>query len=172
MSNNIQPTTTESKPLVTDEVRAKLSTLAVDLKRIGDRLTELVGQTEAAADEHESACECADAEADHVDFLLPDEIAERPEKGGSGREASGQSSEHSETDEPPPAELSRVVEELRRHVSRMNRSMTEVVGTGREVGELGCELLRWERDLRAFIERVGSENASHAGSVHSGKQEA
>ncbi len=68
----------QHNPVMTEEVRTSLSALAADLKRISDRLMELSGEVESAADAHHKACECADSEVDHADLLLPDSPEELP----------------------------------------------------------------------------------------------
>ncbi len=141
---------------MTEEVGARLSTLAADLKRISDRLMELSGEVEEAADLHHNACECADSEVDHADLLLPDSPEETPAAGGPEQTADAEPTEDCE-EKSATTQLPQVLDELRRHLGRMDRAMTEAVATGCEVGELGGELLRVEREVRALIEPSASE---------------
>lgn len=138
-----------------EEVRAKLSPLAADLKRISDRLMEIMEKTEEAGEGHHQACECAVAEADHAEFLLPD-FSEQPQAEKDAEEKTDADASKCSEDEDTLANLPHVLEEFVRHLNTMDKGMTEVVATGREVGELGCEVLRCERALRAFIDWTGS----------------
>ena len=143
-------------PLMTEEVRTRLSGVAADLKRISDRLMELSGEVEAASELHYNARECADSEVDHADLLLPDSPEETPAAGGPEQTADPEPTEESE--EESASRLPQVLDELRRHLGRMERAMTETVATGCEVGELGCEVLRLEREVRALMEPSASES--------------
>ncbi|MDA2911069.1 hypothetical protein MYX04_09090 [Nitrospiraceae bacterium AH_259_D15_M11_P09] len=162
---------TEKDLLIGEEVRAKLSPLAADLNRISDRLMEISALAEGAGEDHHQACECAEGELDHAAFLLPD----FPEKTQAGTDAEGKSgadpSEDGES-EVSLARLPQVLDECLRHLSRMEKGMDKMVASGREVGELGCELLRCERDVRALIERCASESSPHANSLPAGEREA
>lgn len=149
---------TENNLLRGEEVRAKLSPLAADLKRISDRLMEIMEKTEGLGVDHHQACECAVAEADHAEFLLPDSSEETPAGANAERKTGSEASEDSESEESL-AILPQVLGELHRHLNQMEKGMAEMVAAGREVGELGCELLRCERALRAFIESAGSSPA-------------
>lgn len=146
---------TQNEFLTAEEVKAKLSPLAVDLKRISDRLMAIMEKTEGAGEEHHQACECAVAEADHAEFLLPDFPEEAQTEKDPEEKPGGETSKFSE-DEDTLANLPHVLEEFVRHLNTMDKGMTEVVATGREVGELGCEVLRCERALRAFVNCAGS----------------
>ena len=149
----------KSELLIGEEVKVRLSSLAADLKRISDRLMELSGEVESAADVHHNACECADSEVEHADLLLPDSPEETPAASSPGETAVAEPTEESEdSEEESTSRLPHVFEELRRHLGRMDRAMTEAVASGCEVGEVGCELLRLERDVRALIEPSASES--------------
>lgn len=165
---------TEKDLLIGEEVRAKLSPLAADLKRISDRLMEISALAEGAGEDHHQACECAEGELDHAAFLIPDFAEKSSATSGSRQQGPAEPAGPSEDGESEEslAKLPQVLDECLRHLSRMEKGMDKMVASGREVGELGCELLRCERDVRALIERSGSESSPHANSLPAGEREA
>ncbi len=99
---------------IAEEVRSKLSPLIGDLKRISDRMMEIMERTEGVGEAHHQACECAAAEVDHAEFLLPN-FPEETQVGTDVEEKSGAESSEDGDSEESLAKLPQVLGEFLRH---------------------------------------------------------